>query len=314
MNIAKLLSSFNLNLVNTDFLAHTAEYGISYGTNEEFMFRQELFLAKDYEYKMINANKNLTFTVGHNHMSTWTKEEYKRLLGTRPGSDYELDNVQVLDTVGTPDSIDWRDRGAVNGVVNQGQCGSCWAFSATAALEGHSQIQGGYLFKLSEQQLVDCDKVSHGCNGGLQRLAFNYDESHTQTIIENYPYTGKNGTCKDKSVTGGVKVKTYSTVTPQSIPQLKAAIAQGPTSVTIEADGSSFQGYRSGIFNDPECGTQLDHAVTAVGYGTENGQDYYIVRNSWGASWGDMGYIKVAAVPGLGICGIQQVSLWPTAA
>jgi C1A family cysteine protease len=93
---------------------------------------------------------------------------------------------------------------------------------------------------------------------------------------------------------------------------LKAAIAKGPTSITVEADGYPFQGYRSGILNDPECGTKLDHAITAVGYGTQDGQDYYIVRNSWGYSWGESGYANIAAVPGLGICGIQQISLWPT--
>jgi len=125
-------------------------------------------MAADFEYKRINSNKNNTFVVGHNKFSTWTKDEYKKLLGTHINTaTYELDYVVTLDTVGAPDSIDWRDRGAVNGVKNQGQCGSCWAFSATAAVEGHCQISGGYLFSLSEQQLVDCDKISHGCEGGL---------------------------------------------------------------------------------------------------------------------------------------------------
>jgi len=256
MSVAHILSAIGINLVNTDFLAHVSEFGLSYGTNEEYMFRQEVFMAADFEYKRINSNKNNTFVVGHNKFSTWTKYEYKKLLGTHINTDtYELDNVVVLDTVGTPASKDWREDGAVNGVKNQGQCGSCWAFSATAAAEGHEFIQGGYLFSLSEQQLVDCDKVSHGCQGGLHRLAFNYDEAHTPTIEADYPYVGKDGTCKDKSVTGGVKVANYSTVTPQSPSQLMAAIAKGPTSVTVEADTYPFQGYKSGVMNDPECGT-----------------------------------------------------------
>jgi len=316
MNFGKLAASIGINnwaqKVNIDFIAHVSEYGLSYGTNEEFMFRQEVFMAADAEYNRINANKNNTFVVGHNQFSTWTKDEYKKLLGTHIPADYELDNVESLETEGLASTVDWRNEGAVNAVKNQGQCGSCWAFSATAAVEGHSFIQGGYLFSLAEQQLVDCDKVSHGCQGGLQRLAFNYDEAHTQAIEAAYPYTAKDGTCQDKYVTGGVKVKSYTSVTPQSPSQLKAAIAKGPTSVTVEADTYPFQGYKSGVLNDPECGTQLDHAITAVGYGSEAGQDYYIVRNSWGASWGESGYIRIAAVEGLGICGIQQVSLWPT--
>jgi len=106
-------------------------------------------------------------------------------------------------------------------------------------------------------------------------------------------------------------VKSYKTVPAQSVDQLKAAIAQQPVSVTVEADRSVFQQYKSGVLDSKLCGTSLDHAITAVGYGTENGKEYYLVRNSWGASWGDKGYIKIAAVPGKGICGIQQTSVYP---
>ena len=133
-----------------------------------------------------------------------------------------------------------------------------------------------------------------------------------QELTSDYPYTARDGTCKASASKGKVDVKTIATVTPKSVAQLKAAIATGPTSVTVEADTTVFQMYTGGVLNSTACGTNLDHAITAVGYGTEAGQDYYLVRNSWGASWGDKGYIKIAAVPGMGICGIQQTSVWPT--
>ena len=140
----------------------------------------------------------------------------------------------------------------------------------------------------------------------------NYIKTHGQELETAYPYTARDGTCKYAAASGKVNVKTVASVTPRSVPQLKAAIAAGPTSVTVEADTSVFQQYKSGILNSSACGTNLDHAITAVGYGTSGTTDYYIVRNSWGASWGNAGYINIAAVPGVGICGIQQTSVWPT--
>jgi len=120
----------------------------------------------------------------------------------------------------------------------------------------------------------------------------------------DYPYTAHTGSCSFNASLGKVKVERVNTVPSNSVEQLKAAIASGPVSVTVQADTSVFQMYSSGILDSEECGTNLDHAITAVGFGTEGGQDFYIVRNSWGASWGDHGYIKIAAVEGAGICGI----------
>jgi cathepsin L len=138
-----------------------------------------------------------------------------------------------------------------------------------------------------------------------------YVEKHSQELESQYRYTARTGTCKAK--TGSVSVKGIANVRAGGSSSLKAAIAKGPTSVTVEADRSVFQRYKSGVLNSSQCGTQLDHAITAVGYGTSGGQEYYIVRNSWGTSWGDRGYINIAATSsGKGICGIQQVSVWPT--
>jgi C1A family cysteine protease len=137
-----------------------------------------------------------------------------------------------------------------------------------------------------------------------------YAQDHAMAYESEYTYTAKDGSCKNPS--GHVSVSSIHEVAAQSVQSLKDAIAQGPVSVTVEADRRVFQSYSSGVLDSNLCGTRLDHAITAVGYGTENGKDYYLVRNSWGGSWGDQGYIKIAATSdGKGICGIQQVSVWP---
>jgi len=151
--------------INHTFLSHVAEHGLNFATAEEFKFRQNIFNLKDQENIVINSNLENTFTVGHNKFSTWTHEEYKAILGARIPENM-TETVKVLDTVNAPAAIDWRTRGAVNAVKNQGQCGSCWAFSATCSIEGHHQIQSKKLISLAEQELVDCDSQCAGCQGG----------------------------------------------------------------------------------------------------------------------------------------------------
>jgi C1A family cysteine protease len=156
-----------LSLQERSFVQHLADFGISYGTKEEYNFRFEIYKKKDFENQEINADPANTFTVGHNQFSTWTDEEYKRLLGYKGPQSFEEGTVYTeLDETNLAASVDWRQKGAVNAVKNQASCGSCWAFSATAAIEGHHQIATGKLLSLAEQQLVDCDTRSHGCNGG----------------------------------------------------------------------------------------------------------------------------------------------------
>jgi len=221
-----------------------------------------------------------------------------------------------LDDSNLDEGVDWRDEGAVNPVKNQGACGSCWAFSATAAMEGAYYILSAELelYDLAEQQLVDCVTECNGCHGGLQELAMDHLMENAQEEQTDYPYTATDGhLCGEKEKLGRVFVTDVHKVEPESVSQLKAAIKKGPTSVSLEADKKVFQNYQDGILDSEECGTKIDHGVAAVGYGSDaNGKDYYIVRNSWGADWGDMGYIKIAAVDGIGICGIQQISVYPS--
>lgn len=222
-----------------------------------------------------------------------------------------------------PEYVNWVEEGAVASVKNQGMCGSCWAFSAVGAIEGAFAIKSGELVEFSEQQLVDCDingqgdEQDMGCNGGLMDNAFRFEENEEGLCtLGDYPYAGKQNTCADTSCTNveGSAVTGFVDVEPEKNKALMEAIMKQPVSVAIQADQLSFQFYQSGVFNG-RCGTNIDHGVLAVGYGTdEEGGDYWLVKNSWGETWGEEGYIRLARnmeVDDAGKCGIMQVSSYP---
>jgi cathepsin L len=218
--------------------------------------------------------------------------------------------------VALPASIDWTVKGAVTPVKDQGQCGSCWAFSATGALEGAWFLKNGSLYNVSEQQLVDCSTAegNEGCNGGLMDDAFQYVIDNGLTTDAAYPYTatGPNA-CQAKGKLTVVKATGFTDVVPNSETALMSALTEQPVSVAVEADQGSFQFYSSGVMTK-SCGTQLDHGVLAVGYGTLDGQDYYKVKNSWGEDWGMKGYILLGrgtAFGAQGQCGIQMAASFP---
>merc|ERR1719194_99227 len=219
--------------------------------------------------------------------------------------------VVELETTELAAEVDWRSK--LPPVKNQAQCGSCWAFSAVGAMEGAHAIATGSVVSLSEEQLVQCSKVNSGCNGGLMDYAFQYAESTPMVTEDSYPYTsgtGITGSC-DKSMEegGAVSVTGFHDVTADRTgAALKAAIAKQPVSVAIEADKMAFQGYTGGVITGSACGTQLDHGVLAVGYGTEDGEDYFLVKNSWGPSWGESGYVKIGQD---NVCGILQQPSYP---
>ncbi|CDW75439.1 cathepsin l [Stylonychia lemnae] len=297
---------------NIVFANYLAKYGKSYATKEEYEFRLQQFQANLAKNAQHNSQNGVSYHLGINKFTDYSPAEYKRLLGFKKSSHSHSLQATLLQETNNTEGIDWRQKGAVTGVKNQGQCGSCWAFSSTGALEGHFFLSDGKLVSLSEQQLVDCShNGNNGCNGGEMYLAFDYATKSPLETEADYPYLAADEKCSYIASKGVVRAANFQRVEANSAAQLKTAINQGPVSVAIEADQYVFQGYQSGILDSTACGTQLDHGVLAVGYGSENGKEYYIVKNSWGTSWGENGFVRIAIVDGEGICGIQKDAVYP---
>jgi C1A family cysteine protease len=223
----------------------------------------------------------------------------------------EESDEEIVEVTGYADSVDWVTKGAVTGVKNQGECGSCWSFSTTGALEGSEFIVNGKLISLSEQQLLDCSRQfgNYGCNGGWPDNAFKYVEQYGIEAESTYPYTAKLGSCRYASGSVAVKLSKYADVTKRSESAFLSALAAQPVSICIDAE--QIMSYTSGIYNNANCGTSLDHAVLAVGYDTSAG--YIKVKNSWGTTWGESGYIRFALEGnGSGECGIYLQPAVPT--
>ncbi|CAL5197738.1 unnamed protein product [Lathyrus oleraceus] len=266
--------------------------------------------------------QNHSYRVGLNEFADITNKEYRDTYLSR-WSNNNIKNKITSERYAykaghnnkLPVSVDWR--GALTPIKNQGSCGACWAFSAVAAVEAINKIVTGSLVSLSEQELVDCDRTKNkGCNGGNQVNAYRF-------IVENggldsqidYPYLGRQSTCNQaKKNTKVVSINGYKNVQRNSESALMEAVANQPVSVGIEAYGKDFQLYQSGVFTG-SCGTSLDHAVVVVGYGSENGKDYWLVRNSWGTNWGERGYLKIERNlknTNTGKCGIAMDATYPT--
>ncbi|PSS17181.1 Cysteine protease [Actinidia chinensis var. chinensis] len=298
------------------FESWMAKHGKIYKSFEEKLHRFEVF--KDNLEHIDKRNKKIVnYWLGLNEFADLSHEEFKKMhLGLKvelPKIRGSPEEFTYRDVVDLPKSVDWRKQGAVTPVKNQG---SCWAFSTVAAVEGINQIVTGNLTSLSEQELIDCDtSFNHGCNGGLMDYAFKFIMDNGGLHMEDdYPYLMEEGTCDErKEKSEVVTINGYHDVPKNNEQNLLKALANQPLSVAIEASGRDFQFYSGGVF-DGHCGSELDHGVAAVGYGSSKGINYIIVKNSWGPKWGEKGYIRMKRNTGKpeGICGINKMASYPT--
>lgn len=313
---------YNIELTNRKwipFLDFIVEHKKFYSVLTEVVERFDIFTDNIKYIENHNTFSNASYTLGVTPFADYTLEEFKKYVTL---SAYDLGNdICTSQTKGTgtyPDSIDWRQKNAVTPVKDQGQCGSCWSFSTTGAVEGAYAIKTGKLVSFSEQQLVDCSYSygNHGCNGGMMQNAFTYIHDHGLTTEINYPYTAASSRSSCQTYNAETYLSGCVSVTPNSELQLTYAVAKGPVSIAIEADTKAFQLYKSGVFDDvAACGTNIDHGVLVIGYGNENGKDYWLVKNSWSATWGDQGYIKLVrnsqSTNAPGMCGIAIDPSYP---
>lgn len=288
-----------------------------YETEEEEESRFQIFRENLRDIILHNLDNNKTFTKGINQFTDLSAQEFKEFVQRgfkrEPLGSYGCKPFSSSAS-GAPASIDWRNKGVVNPVRDQGQCGSCWAFATTANAESVWAISKGKLMDLSEQYLVDCASgvgyFNLGCNGGMPDSAFKYMINNGQCSESSYPYvsgsTKTAGTCH--SCSSVASFTSCYDVAPKDQVSLKAAVSKQPVVIAIEADTRYFQSYSGGILTDAtKCGTNLDHAVEIVGYGEENGIKFWNVRNSWSASWGENGYVRIQrsdSTNDIGVCGV----------
>ena len=293
---------------HTDYVTYIEQNNKTYNYDNYINFRDNVKYIDDMNSKNLSYDLEINWLIDYkiqNRMEIYKRNECHNCYG------FANDII--------PESVDWRKKNAVTHVKNQGNCGSCWSFSSTGSMEGAWAIKNNNLYNLSEQMLMDCSNLygNKGCQGGLMDNAFKYVIDNDGLCTEDeYPYKEKEGMCKSRLCRKEVKISDYSDVTPNDEKILKRAVAQQPISVAIQANLSSFHFYKSGIYQDDDCGDQLDHGVLIVGYGTDKqmGLDYWIVKNSWSPQWGEDGYIRILRnynKSDSGMCGIAVQPSFP---
>ena len=314
INTVKGIEILNYKYISK-FNSYLKEYHKSYNDSE--YWKRYYIFQDNYEYIQQHNGKNKSYSLGINNFTDVSRDEFKSIyLKQLKNNIKPIKKIyHKYDKSHIPQSIDWRASGIVTNVKDQGQCGSCWAFSAVGTMEGQHAKKTGNLVSLSEQNLVDCSDNfgNEGCNGGWPYAAMDYVIKNKGIDTEDtYTYEAEDDKCRYNKTDKGATVSNVVFIPSYNITLLYHAIATiGPISVAIDAE-NDFQMYSSGIYETTECSNEfLDHAVLVVGYGVSNkGKKYYIVKNSWGSSWGMNGYIYYSADID-NMCGIANNATYP---
>ena len=270
------------------FYQYLTSFNITYD-EPTYNYRFPIFV-DNYEYITQVNSLSKPYKLSINQFADMTNDEFiSQYLGSNRTKATSC--VLFSDLTEAPGSVDWRLKDILSPVKDQGQCGSCWAFAAAEVMESIYAINKGDLPILSPQELVDCETSSFGCSGGYPEKALEYVIDHGLELETEYPYLAQNEQCHAHDTE--YKASACFEVTPNNEQALKLAVANSTVLVVIEADERVFQFYSTGIIPFNECGTNLDHAVQLVGYGEDDGQKYWILRNSWGKGWGENGFVRL---------------------